>query len=284
MQHTIDFGAQYRYTVYEHKRVVDGELVHQQMIALKYVNGAFPAILTGLEFYSYPYTGAAPYHETRIRKNDLTYICQALNYICFHCQIQKLTDITEDMVFKFFDYYCNKPKSNNQEAYLSQQSLDRCVQAVTNFFANLSLYHKTNCNVNELLREIYVKDSPRSIRQRKIFVPAYRAKRHHSAEKELLRDIPISAAVKLVNLAYIHDPMIAFAIVLQLFAGLRPSEVMNVRQADSPLVKTAGIAYKIVCGKVTEFKIDLQKELVLRSDGVSTGQIKKIAPKYGCVV
>ena len=275
MQPTLELTPQYRYTVYEHRQEIDGELVRQKMIALKHIDSVFPTILTGLEYYSYPYTGAEPFRGDRTSKSELSYICQALNYICPRYHIKKLTDIDFDMIVDFFDYYRDTPKKHNQEAYLSQQSLDRCIRAVTNFFANLTVFHKTKCSVKDLCREVYIKDSRRSARQRKVFVPAYRTKRHHSADKEILRDIPISAAVKLVNLAYIHDPMIAFAIVLQLFAGLRPSEAMNVRQADSPLAGTPGITCKDANGKVTSMKVDLQKELVLRSDGVNVGQIKK---------
>ena len=272
---TLKLIPQYRYTVYEHKQEIDGELVRQRMIALKHIDGVFPSILTGLEFYSYPYTGQEPFRETRTNKSELHYICQALNYICPRYHIQKLNDVNYDMIVDFFDSYCNTPKKHNPEAYLSQQSLDRCIRAVTNFFANLTVFHKTKCNVEDLCREVYVKDTLRSARKRRVFIPAYRAKRHHSADKEILRDIPLSAAVKLVNLAYVHDPMIAFAIVLQMFAGLRPSEAMNVRQADSPLAGTPGITCKMANGKVNKFKIDLQKELLLRSDGVHVGNIKK---------
>lgn len=266
---------EHQYSVYAHRRVIDGIQSTRQMIVLKHIDSQIIAEFTGLEFYSYPYTGQAPHRTNRPVKSELGYICQALNYITKQHRIERLIDITADMVFDFFDYYCSKPKRNNKESYNSQQSLDRCIRAVTNFFANLTVYHTTKCDVKELCREVFTKDSPRSIRQKKVFIPAYRAKQHQSVDKEILRDLPISAAVKLVNLAYIHDPMIAFAIVLQLFAGLRPSEVMNVRQKDSPLACTKGISCTIANGTLVSMKIDLQRELVLRGDGVSVGRIKK---------
>ena len=40
---TLKLIPQYRYTVYEHKQEIDGELVRQRMIALKHIDGVFPA-------------------------------------------------------------------------------------------------------------------------------------------------------------------------------------------------------------------------------------------------
>jgi len=55
--------------------------------------------------------------------------------------------------------------------------------------------------------------------------------------KSIFRDIPTKVFQVILNQAYKHTPGIAFAICLQSFAGLRPGEVCNVRQENSPLVK-----------------------------------------------
>ena len=107
------------------------------------------------------------------------------------------------------------------------------------------------------------------------YFPRYQPKRPHSYDDMLLRDMPLAAANRLVELATIHDPMIVFAIVLQLSAGLRPSCVCNVRQADSPISTKPGISFSYVGSGISGITIDLTHEYVLRSDGVNVGKIKK---------
>lgn len=74
------------------------------------------------------------------------------------------------------------------------------------------------------------------------------------------------------------------------YAGLRPSEACNVRREDSPL--GPGLRFEFRNGELYNVFIDLEKELVLRSDLVSVGRIKKertqqvyvnfLSPFYDC--
>ena len=69
--------------------------------------------------------------------------------------------------------------------------------------------------------------------------------------------------------------MIAFGIALQLYAGLRPSCVTNMRQPDSPVSPVRCFRISRIGTAISSMEIDLTHEYVLRSDGVSVGRIKK---------
>ena len=92
-------------------------------------------------------------------------------------------------------------------------------------------------------------------------------------EREKFRDLPTKAFELLVPMAFRYAPDIAFAMCLQAFAGLRAGEALNVRREDSPL--GAGIVFTRTAGNVRDVRIDLRRVLVLRSDGMAVGRIKK---------
>jgi integrase len=90
---------------------------------------------------------------------------------------------------------------------------------------------------------------------------------------KIFRDMPTKVLEILINLAFINARDIVFALCLQIFAGLRPGEVCNVRQDNSPL--GCGIIQTINDNKVLRIEIDLTQEYILRSDGIICGKIKK---------
>lgn len=273
MNKIITFIPDCRFSVYEHKIKTGNELSVQRMIVLKNSTNQIVSY-TGLEQFSYPYTGQPPKVEVRT-KAELVYICGALNYIFSHNHVTKVADITSKMIFAYFDHYVNTPKAHSKEILRSQQSMDLCVRHVTNFFCNLSIVFDTNITVDELVVCEETKASRHSHRIVRRYYPRYVPKRPHSRDTALLRDMPIDAAKRLVELAMIYDPMIAFAIALQLYAGLRPGSAMNVRQADSPLSSIPGIKLSYTGSAISGMEIDLTREFLLRSDGISVGKIKR---------
>lgn len=273
MSEIINFQIPYRFAVYEHKIQSQKELSSIRMIVLKNQSNQIVQY-TGLESYSYPYTGQMPKVTVRT-KVDLVYICMALNYIFTHNRVERIADITANMIFDFFWDYCHNPKGRSDDIMRTQQSLDNCVRHVSSFFANLSEVYPTRIAPEELLNYDETKANKHSQRIKRRYTPIYIPKRPHSYDVSLLRDMPLAAANRLVELATIHDPMIAFAIILQLSAGLRPSCVCNVRQADSPISAKPGISFCFVGSGISGITIDLTHEYVLRSDGVNVGKIKK---------
>ena len=90
---------------------------------------------------------------------------------------------------------------------------------------------------------------------------------------DLIRDIPDKAIPIILRNIKLYEPELYFAVILQLVAGLREGEVVNVRRFDSKYF--GGIKYTKDLGVFTSFEIDLKKEYLLRSDGKYTGKIKK---------
>lgn len=265
--------SSYRYCVYEHRIDNHQELATYRMIVIKNQDNQI-LCYTGLEQFSYPYTGQKPQIKVR-QKAELTYICNALNYIFAHNQISRISDITADMVMTFFDAYCNTPKGDSAEVMLSQQSMDNCVRHVTSFFANLAQTYHTKLQIDELMVYEDTKPNKHSSRIIRRYIPRYVPKRPHSRNITQLRDMPIAAAQCLLDLAWVHDPMVAFGIALQIYAGLRPSCVTNIRQNTSPVSATQCLRFSYTGSSVSGLEIDLSHEYILRKDGVSVGKIKK---------
>src|SRR5690606_23239869 len=69
-----------------------------------------------------------------------------------------------------------------------------------------------------------------------------------------------------------EKPELVLAVLLQLCAGIREGEIVNIRRANS--IYPNGIRYVKENGKFISFEVDLTKEYVLRSDGKKTGKIK----------
>lgn len=263
-----------KYSVYVHKfSKSTGELAEWRMIVVRDTYGII-SHFTGLENFSRPYTGQPPKIQCR-PKPELEYICKALNYIFTHNKIKRIADITSDMVFAFFDWYCNTPKKATTDSFLSQQSLNNCISHVSHFFANLSLSYPMSLSSEDLLRETFSKRNAYSNRITKKYEPAYIPTPLHSRGEQLLRDIPLDIVNRLIHFADIHDPMLSFAIVAGVSAGLRPSCVMNMRQEDSPVSAVPGISVSYLGQSISNVKIDLTREFILRSDNVNIGKIKR---------
>lgn len=269
----VNLSGDYRYCIYEHKIQKRGELSSYRMVVLKNEYNRI-VCYTGLEQFAYPYTGQKPKIAVR-RKAELAYICKALNYIIVHNRVGRIADITNEMVFDFYDHYCNTPKRESTEIMLSQQSMGNCVRYVSSFFANMAMTYETKIRVEDLMVYEETKANRHSQRIVRRYYPRYVPKRPHSWDTKLLRDMPLEAAYRLVELAMNYDPMIAFGVVLQLYAGLRPSCVVNMRQTGSPVSATPCIRFSYIGSAVSGIKIDLMYEYILRSDGVSVGRIKK---------
>ena len=225
---------------------------------------------------------AGPYGRQRVIKEcsgqDAYYIVQFLNYIFkdsyFLYHIENLCEVTQQMVVDFFDYY--REKEIFAEHCVSAQSLRKCVAAVTNFMANcIQNIGEDKCALqfNELLVQQYVKNQ--SGKERLSYVPLYREKPIQAAAIKIMRDISNPIYQILLDTAYECDPMIAFAMVVQRTAGLRPGEVMNLRQDCSKVAPGKSIRIYQEGTRVSKIELDLQRELPMRSDGKAVGGIKK---------
>jgi len=254
------------FAVYTHKIVRGTELSEYRMIVLRDADGRIQKF-TGLENLSYPYTGQKPKIEVR-RRQELVYICRALNDICEYNGISRLTDITKDMIFDFFDEYCSDDD-------LTERSLYNCVHAVSHFFANLAAVYPMRFVPDDLLHTEFFKKNQKAQKVYKEYVPKYVIPKGHPTDTNIPRDIPLRVVQRLLDFAYLYDPMIAFAIVSQVSAGLRGSCPMNMRQEDSPVSAIPGLHISYAGTAINHISIDLLHTYVLRADGVKVGGIKK---------
>lgn len=280
MAEIVKFQFPYHYAVKEYPLLSSNkELISRPAIVLKNCDG-YVIAFTGLEYFAGPYK--VKNHQLYCpKKNDLEYICKALNYILFEKRssnkVSSPSEITAAMVMDFFEFYCTAPKTPNSEYFRGQQSIDKCVKAVSFFFANMAEKVKGSCSLHssDLLEEAYYKRDAKSTRTYRTYAPIYRRKCLHGLKKQLTRDIPAEVISMLLEEAQKHDPMLAFAIVAQITLGVRPSELMNFRQEDSPLSDVPGITFYYKGSAIYDIDVDLTKEYLLRSDGKSVGGIKK---------
>lgn len=263
-----------RYAVYsERHRLEDGHIFTRSFIVIK--NG-YGVIERFTRFHEY----AGIYDKRTYRplqsnpEAKLYYICSMLNYILVangkRFGIRHVFEITKPMLKEFFDAYALEKTKDDH--FRSEQTVERCISAVTAFMARLSKKYAGYMKLSA--KDLYEEHTHYTKQGREVTrkVPAFQAVGLFESEG-IFRDIPTKAIEILIPLAFRFTPEIAFGICLQAFAGLRAGEVCNVRQECSPL--GAGIRFTEIDGIVKAISIDLTKELALRSDGAEVGKIKK---------
>lgn len=247
--------------------------------------------------------------------NMAIYVCLFLNYAFYtKYHVKKLTDITANMFSQFMnDYGTGKLPEDivaaNQSAEItskhigrSRTSVERCSSAVLSFLRNVASKNPSSAiNVRDLYEKKSYRTTKGNIAQkiRPNFVMVY-----DPEVKVTFRDIPEKVFYIFLNEIIENHKDILMLAALGAFAGLRPSEACNVRRTDSSL--GSGLIFdrvylpddasdhfkprndaaeKIVnrlyqknesaSGKLRDVRIDLTKELTLRSDMSAVGGIKK---------
>lgn len=268
-----DWRKEYRYTVYTHKLVgPDGILYARYFIVVKNSFGVIVRF-TRLHRYIGIYEGQVVHPLTEDTRNKARYICMMLNYVLLDhygiYHVDHVFKITYEMLLAFFmDYALSEKKEGG---YRGSQSVNKCVSAVTLFMEKLRRAYGSHMVLKH--KDLYT--------DRVVYVKGRRTRRSSPnftvytvpEEKKIFRDMPTKVFTILMNLAVRYAPDIAFAMAMQAFAGLRPGEVCNVRQEDSPMGK--GLIMTIEDGRTVNVQIDLIRELQMRSDGVVCGRIKK---------
>lgn len=263
-----------RYGVYSyHGKTPDGISYTRSFIVMKDEDGIIRKF-THLQDYAALYEREIFLPVSANPEAKLYHICAMLNYLLVdhgaEYGIRHVFDITAAMMDAFFSEYALCPKVDG--SHRGKASVERCIHACTGFMGKLSNSYGGFMKVgwNELYRKqcCYTRGGQRITR----WVPVFKV-RGITDVSEPFRDLPTAVLEILIPLAIRHARDIAFAICLQAFAGLRAGEAMSVRQENSPL--GAGIIITEAEGRVQGVKIDLRKDLALRSDGLPTGRIKK---------
>ncbi len=283
-QNSLDsqLRCRYRFAVYEHNQIkvdkISGNEVKdvERYIVIK---NQFNMIIAVTPWAKY--AGAFLPRKRKIAKQQnyqtLCYIVQALTYLfCSPASTKNdLFEVTAEDIKEFLDYYAGNVHSDG--TCVNKDTLDRCSWAVCSFFGNVSIDNKA-CKLDwrdilEPYKSIKKSGSQMPMKEHTCYRPAIRVKKCGYQREDIFRDFPVEAACKLIELANIHAPDIAFLIVLGITAGLRPGEGVNSRQDTSPLGRS--IDMEIVGSNVMNVCIDLRHEYILREDGKSVGHIKK---------
>ena len=269
-----DPPTNYHYSVYEHRLIgPDGILYTRAFIVLKNQYGIIVRF-TRLHNYLGIYEGKVCRPITADGVNRARYVCMMLNYILikqrYKYHINHVFDISKEALVDFLSDYALTEKANG--GHRGRQSIEKCVSAVTLFMKKLVQKHGKDMRLKKT--DLYT--------EKDVYTRKGRIEKHRTPDfqvpaireiRTIFRDIPTEIFQILLEQAIRYTPDIALAVALQAFAGLRPGEVCNVRQEDSPLGK--GISFTFLDGRLIRAEIDLTREIALRSDGVNCGRIKK---------
>jgi len=188
------------------------------------------------------------------------YICLMLNYILVDnygsFKADHIFDITKVHIDEFIQKYAITKLSNGK--YRSKQSVEKCTDAVIKFFVNL--IKKYDGYMLLIHRDLLIEKNVLTKRGKieKVYSPNFHI-RIMPSHKTIFRDIPTKVFEILLNQAFINAKDIAFAICLQAFAGLRPSEALSVRQEHSPLGN--GMTLTVNENTLSKVEIDCKRQI-----------------------
>ena len=269
-----DWRLKYHYGLYGHKLIAGGGEVYTRYFIVVKNRFGIIARFTNMHNYAGTYENKVFVPITSDAEAKLHYICMMLNYVLIdnygRFNIDHVFKVTRDALECFFRDYAAAQMSNGK--HRGEQSVEKCVYAVTAFFWKLRLKFGGYIQLTkeDLYTEKTVYNKYGKFKKRKL--PAFQV-RGIPQVSDTFRELPTKAFKILLNLAFRYAPDIAFAICLQAFAGLRAGEVCNVRQEGNPA--GSGLIFTWIGNRTMKAEIDLTRELPMRSDGVICGKIKK---------
>lgn len=215
--------------------------------------------------------------STTLRKRAAA-ICEFLNYVLHETQKNRLSEVDSNTIHGFVNHY--RVRQNGEPR--SEESWNRGIVIVYEFLACYRMYNKDQCDFAysevDLYSEANVWKEGRYVNVRKcnkysVTKPDGITKRYRFLVDGYL-DVLIFEARK-------YDPMIALAIVLQAYAGLREGEIVNLTRSS---ITTGGVRF----GRAWKMYIDLRKpaKFAVQKKGKSEfGSIKvprkqEVYPKF----
>ncbi|MEC0246358.1 MULTISPECIES: site-specific integrase [Paenibacillus] len=213
-----------------------------------------------------------------IDNDSVRRVCNFLTYALFkhygRYKVKRITDIPFQSAVDYINEY-SKTKSSMGN-YPSMQSVEKERYAICHFMKNLK-EKRSDYDEHYYVRKVLVETTSTNKlkgkkRSRAVWEYEIPAKYLGDSSYGLLRDIPQKAIPILLRAVKREEPELVLAVLLQLCAGIREGEIVNIRRANS--IYPNGIRYVKENGKFTSFEVDLNKEYVLRSDGKKTGKIK----------
>lgn len=263
----------FKFAVYEHNVVFEGNILRRQFIVLKDEDGN---IVRWTDFHKYARAGKKSVAKSILSDSGKRCysVVKLLNFVFFgKYHISRLTDITVEMVRDFLNAYglCKLPE-DTEKTFRNENTVKVCVSHIIDFI-DLFVRDYPDCKIR--LDQLYVKERVFDKRKRRYvvkIVPTFEVN-YKPSDKVIYRDITDGAFIIILSQIMANHKNILMLAACSAFAGSRPSESCNVRRADSKL--GPGIRFNIVDGDVEDVYIDLTKEIPLRSDLVNVGRIKK---------
>lgn len=213
-------------------------------------------------------------------KDEVRRVCNFLNYALIDnyakYKSKCLSDIKFNAVSDYIIKYATTKTKYNE--YPSIQSIVKERNAVCMFMHNLSeeLGEKEHYYARKIKSKIRdFSNISKSIHNKsESYIWEYEIAARYMGKHEyrLVRDIPQKAISYILKWVKLKEPELYFGVILQLCAGLREGEVVNIRRADS--IYPGGIRITKENGQFTSFEVDLSHEYMLRSDGINIGQVK----------
>lgn len=273
-KHPEEWRESYHYGLYNHRLITKDGLTYIRSFIVIRNNFGIIVRFTNLHNYACIYENKVFVPITSDAEARLHYICMMLNYVLIKhydkfC-IDHVFNVNREALECFFRDYALEKQPNGK--YRGEQSIERCVYAVVAFFRKLRWKFGSHVVLKneDLFTETTVYNKYGKSKKKKL--PIFRV-RGIPKTSEAFRELPTKAFKILLRLAFRYTPDIAFAICLQAFAGLRAGEVCNVRQEGAPM--GSGLIFTRVESRIIKIEIDLTRELMMRSDGVVCGKIKK---------
>lgn len=211
-------------------------------------------------------------------KDAVRRVCNFLTYVLFNnygkYKAHRVTDIPFQAAVDYLSKYAKNKLATGE--YIGRQSVEKERNAICHFMKNLK-EKRYDYNEHFYVKKILVESTnvnkfTNRKRNKTVWEYEITATYLGNADKDLLRDIPQKAIPIILRAVQREEPQLLLAVLLQLCAGLREGEVVNVRRANS--VYPNGIRYTKENGKFTSFEVDLSEEYVMRSDGKYVGEIK----------
>lgn len=253
-----------RFKLYMHRLVKEDSIGYDVLTEIPLIMLEKDGDYYPTDFHTYVETGGVK-KQGFYNKAFFHNVVAFLNYVYFDRKyITRMNDLTIDMIQDFLNYYGTRGP-------IKKSTVERCMNDVMNFIVNYGKKHQ-NFPIKE--DDMYISKKKRNKNNRTITakVPKFRVT-YTPSNALIFRDMPQKAFEIIYSHIFNNHKRILMAVALQAFAGLRPSEALNVRRPDSKL--GPGLMFQTVNGVVSKITIDLNEEYNLRSDLKKVGGIKK---------
>ena len=230
-------------------------------------------VIAWTDFHKFIKTGKRVRSINSENRKPYVYVSMFLNYLFFDkCHIKSIKEIEIEMAKDFLnDYGLHHLINDVTNTHRKEVTVNEAQSYIISFLRELTKREKMKFKESDLIsKEPYFNKEKRKMMERIVpvfdvlFIPH---------EGTIVRDTPQKVFEILMNQIIDKHPRLMMIAALCAFAGLRPSEACNVTREGSMI--GSGLKFTVVNGMVTKIEINLKKELQLRSDSISVGNIKK---------